>query len=50
LKRASASVTVWRCCVVIFAVLAAAERRIAETLRAQLQTAMALAKRGPLEG
>jgi hypothetical protein len=29
---------------------AAAERRTSETLRAQLQTAMALAKRGPLEG
>jgi len=29
---------------------AAAERRTAETLRAQLQTAMALAKRDPLEG
>ena len=29
---------------------AAAERRTSETLRAQLQTAMALAKRGPQEG
>lgn len=29
---------------------AAAERRTSETLRAQLQTAMALAKRGPMEG